>query len=140
MKQAAVYARVSSTQQMEEGSSLESQVATLTQLASEKDYSVASDLIFEDDSIREDLERPELDRLRTVAKREVMRATFTYSNYRLSREPLHFFLLVDEWAKQRIEIFPAQEPMDTSEEGKLIAYVRRYARKLEAIRIRDRAS
>ena len=48
MKRAAIYGRVSTTQQMEEGSSLESQVAILTQLASNKGYEVAHEFIFEE--------------------------------------------------------------------------------------------
>ncbi len=139
MKQAAIYARVSTSQQMEEGSGLESQVATLMRLAAEKGYSVTPEFVFREDWSGEDLERPQLDRLRTVAKQELICAIFVYSNDRLSRDPLHFLLLVDEWEKQGMQIFFAQEPLDTSEEGKLIAYVRGYASKLEAIRIRDRA-
>ena len=138
MKRAAIYARVSTSQQMEDGSSLDSQVATLAQLASEKGYEVTREFIFEEDWSGEDLERPQLDQLRTVANNGLISAIFVYSNDRLSRDPLHFLLLVDEWEKQGIQIFFAQEPLDTSEEGKLIAYVRGYASKLEAIRIRDR--
>ena len=138
MKRAAIYARVSTPQQMEEGSSLESQVAILTRLAFEKGYEVPREFIFEEDWSGEDLERPQLDRLRTVAREGLISAIFVYSNDRLSRDPLHFLLLVDEWDKEGIQIFFAQEPLDTSEEGKLIAYVRGYASKLEAIRIRDR--
>jgi len=139
MKRAAIYARVSTSQQMEEGSSLESQVATLTQLASEKGYTVPSDFIFEEDWSGEDLERPQLDRLRTVAREGLISAIFVYCNDRLSRDPLHFLLLVDEWEKQGTKIFFTEEPLDTSEEGKLIAYVRGYASKLEGVRIRDRS-
>lgn len=138
MKQAAIYARVSTSQQMEEGSSLESQVATLTQLASEKGYTIPSDFLFEEDWSGEDLERPELDRLRTVAREGLVSTIFVYSNDRLSRDPLHFLLLVDEFEKEGVELHFAREPLDTSEEGKLIAYVRGYASKLEAIRIRER--
>jgi len=135
---AAIYARVSTTQQMEEGSSLASQVATLAQLASDKGYQVPREFIFEEDWSGEDLERPQLDRLRTVAREGLVSAIFAYSNDRLSRDPLHFLLLVDEFEKEGVELHFAQEPLDTSEEGKLIAYVRGYASKLEAIRIRDR--
>jgi len=138
MKRVAIYARVSTSQQMEEGSSLESQVVSLTRLASEKGYTVPSDFIFEEHWSGEDLERPQLDRLRTVAREGLVSAIFVYSNDRLSRDPLHFLLLVDEWEKLSIRVFFAREPLDTSEEGKLIAYVRGYASKLEAIRIRDR--
>jgi len=138
MKQAAIYARVSTSQQAKEGSSLESQIAILTQLATEKGYWIPQEFLFEEDWSGEDLERPRLDRLRTVAREGLVSAIFVYSNDRLSRDPLHFLVLVDEWEKQDIEIFFAKEPLDTSEEGKLIAYVRGYASKLEAIRIRDR--
>lgn len=138
MRRAAIYASVSTSQQVEEGSSLESQVAPLSRLASEKGYEVRREFIFEEDWSREDLERPQLDQLRTIAKGGLISGIFVYSNDRLSRDPLHFLLLVDEWEKQGIQIFFAQEPLDTSEEGKLIAYVRGYASKLEAIRIRDR--
>ena len=100
---------------------------------------VPSDFVFEEDWSGEDLERPQLDRLRTVAREGLVSAIFVYSNDRLSRDPLHFLLLVDEWEKQGIQVFFAQEPLDTSEEGKLIAYVRGYASKLEAVRIRDRS-
>lgn len=139
MKRAAIYARVSTSQQAEEGSSLESQIAILTQLASEKGYELSPEFIFEEDWSGEDLERPELDRLRSVAREGLVSAIFVYSNDRLSRDPLHFLLLVDEWTKQGTEILFAKEPLDTSEEGKLIAYVRGYASKLEAVRIRDRS-
>jgi len=138
-KRAAIYARVSTSHQKEEGSSLESQVAALAQLASEAGYGVPREFVFEEDWSGEDLERPQLDRLRTVANGGLISAIFIYSNDRLSRDPLHFLLLVDEWERRDVQLYFAREPLDTSEEGKLIAYVRGYASKLEAVRIRDRS-
>lgn len=136
---AAIYSRVSTRQQAHEGSSLADQVQILTRLATERGYDVPPEFIFREDWSGEDLERPQLDRLRTAAKEGSITAIFAYSNDRLSRDPLHFLLLIDEWEKRGIEVIFSQEPLDTSEEGKLIAYVKGYASKLEAIRIRDRA-
>jgi len=135
MKRAAIYARVSTSQQAKEGSSLESQIVILTQLATEKGYRIPQEFIFEEDWTGEDLERPQLDRLRTAANGGLISAIFIYSNDRLSRDPLHFLVLVDEFEKEGVQLHFAQEPLDSSEEGKLIAYVRGYASKLESTAI-----
>ncbi|MGB2815126.1 MAG: recombinase family protein, partial [Dehalococcoidales bacterium] len=59
---------------------------------------------------------------------------------RLSRDPGHGVILTQELEKHRVALETVTEDVDNSELGKLISYIRGYASKLEAEKIRERTS
>jgi site-specific DNA recombinase len=61
-----------------------------------------------------------------------------YSVDRLSRDPVHLLLLAEEFDKAQIPLIFVTEPMDNSMEGQLLGFIRGWASKLEAAKIRER--
>jgi len=57
---------------------------------------------------------------------------------RLSRDPTHGVILTQELEKHKVTLEAVTEEVDTSEWGKLINYIRGFASKLEAEKIRER--
>jgi site-specific DNA recombinase len=61
-----------------------------------------------------------------------------YSLDRLSRDPTHGVILTQELEKHGVKLEAVTEDVDNSELGKLISYIRGYASKLEAEKIKER--
>ena len=61
-----------------------------------------------------------------------------YTLDRLSRDPIHFIILQEEMEKTGVELVLVTETLDSSDLGKLITYIKGYAAKLEAEKIRER--
>ena len=57
---------------------------------------------------------------------------------RLSRDPTHGVILTQELEKHNVTLEAVTETVDSSELGKLISYIRGFASKLEAEKIRER--
>ena len=84
------------------------------------------------------LERPELDKLRELVRNEQYRRYRCYSLDRLSRDPGHGVIITQELEKHGVKLETVTEDVDNSELGKLISYIRGYASKVEAEKIRER--
>ena len=84
MKSAALYARVSTTQQEKEAT-IESQIATLQEYATQQGYEINPDHQFIDQAVSgARLDRPALDRLRDLASEQHFKVVLCLSpdNYR----------------------------------------------------------
>lgn len=82
MKIAAIYARVSSDQQKDDNT-IASQTAALMAYAQSHGFSVADDLIFEDEGYSgANLERPGLERIRDLAAEGQLHAVLVYPKIR----------------------------------------------------------
>ncbi len=57
---------------------------------------------------------------------------------RLSRDPTHGVILIQEMEKHDVTLEAVTEDIDDSELGKLISYIHGFSSKLEAEKIRDR--
>ena len=57
---------------------------------------------------------------------------------RLSRDPGHGVIITQELEKHGVKLEAVTEDVDNSELGKLISYIRGYASKVEAEKIRER--
>lgn len=134
---AALYARVSTKEQKEEGSSLETQIEACQEFASKKGYSVDG-LVFKEDWTGATLDRPELDSVRNLVREREIEALIVYSVDRLSRKPIHVGLLAEECEKHGVMLEFVTEPLDNSPEGHLILYVKGYAADIERAKIADR--
>jgi len=84
------------------------------------------------------LERPELDRLRELVRNDAIDIIVCYSLDRLSRDPVHGVIITQELEKHNVGLEAVTETVDSTEVGKLITYIRGFASKLEAEKIRER--
>src|SRR5512143_520900 len=99
-KLAAIYARVSSDRQKEEGT-IASQRAALLEYAQAKELMVPPEWIFEDEGYSGTLlARPALERLRDLAAEGQLETVLVYAPDRLSRKYAYQVLLVEEFARR----------------------------------------
>jgi site-specific DNA recombinase len=137
-KTALIYCRVSTKNQETEGTSLESQAEACAKHAESLGYSIAR-ITKEVYSGAELWDRPQLARDRSELKAKQFQALVCYSTDRLSRDPIHLFILAEECARSNCELIFVTEPLDNSNEGQLIQYVRGYASRIEREKIKERS-
>ena len=135
---AAIYCRVSTEDQEREGSSLDSQLGACLKVAVDQGWEVPSQYIVKETWSGLTLDRPDLTQLRNWAKEREINAVVAYSTDRLSRDPVHLLLLVEEFEKAGATLHFVTEPLDNSMEGQLLSFVRGWASKLETVKIRER--
>jgi site-specific DNA recombinase len=133
---AAIYCRVSTRQQAEDGSSLDSQEVACRRLAASQGFSITQ--VFKEDFPGTELARPLLDQVRTGVKSGAYAAVFCYATDRLSRSPVHLALIAEECQKCEVALVFVTEPLDSSPEGQLLTFVRGWAAQLEREKIKDR--
>ena len=136
MKTAAIYCRVSTDNQEAEGTSLQTQLENCLTYCTGKGYDVS--YRFSEAYSGLSLERPELDKLRELVRTEVIDVIVCYSLDRLSRDPVHGVILTQELEKHHVGLKAVTETVDSTEVGKLITYIRGFAAKLEAEKIKER--
>jgi DNA invertase Pin-like site-specific DNA recombinase len=139
---AAVYTRVSTKRQADEPNktSLETQEAGCRTCAGADGYPIDPAHIYVDKHSGEELhERPQLTRLREAAKRREFAALYVHSTDRLSRDPIHLGIVLEEMERAGIAVFFVTEPLDDSPEAALIRYIHGYGSKLENARRRERS-
>jgi len=135
---AAIYCRVSTEDQEREGTSLDSQLEACLKKAHELGYEVPEEFIILETCSGLTLDRPKLPRLRQWVRDKEVDAVIAYTLDRLSRDPVHFIILQEELEKAGVEFILATETIDSSDLGRLITYIKGYAAKLEAEKIRER--
>jgi len=131
----AIYCRVSTEGQEQEGTSLQTQLEACQKYCQSKGYEVAYE--FNEAFSGLSLERPKLAELRELARSESIDSIIVYSLDRLSRDPVHGVILMQELEKHQVTLEAATETVDNSEVGKLVFYIKGYAAKLDAERRRD---
>lgn len=138
MSKVVAYCRVSSEAQEAEGTSLDTQeracLAKAQELVGPGDEVVILREVFSGLT----LERPELTRLREWVKEGQVKAVITYCADRLARDGLYLLLLVEEFEKAGAIVVFVTEPHEDTPEGQLLTYVRGWASKLEALKIKER--
>jgi len=132
---AAIYCRVSTEGQEQEGTSLQTQLEACQKYCQVKGYEVAYQLSEAWSGLS--LERPRLAELREVVRSESIDCVVVYSLDRFSRDPVHGVILMQELEKHGVSLEAATETVDNSEVGKLVFYIKGYAAKLDAERRRD---
>jgi len=132
---AAIYCRVSTEGQEQEGTSLQTQLEACQQYCQLKGYELAYQ--FSEAWSGLTLERPKLAELREVVRSESIDCVAVYSLDRFSRDPVHGVILMQELEKHGVSLEAATETVDNSEVGKLVFYIKGYAAKLDAERRRD---
>jgi len=136
MKTAAIYCSVSTDDQEREGTSLQTQLEACLNYCQDKGYDAA--YRFSEAYSGLTLERPKLNELRELIRNEQIDVVVVYCLDRLSRDPTHGVILTQELEKHHATLEAVTETVDSSELGKLISYIRGFASKLEAEKIRER--
>jgi len=137
---AATYARVSTLRQ--DGvkkTSMETQETGCKRWALEHDWLLDEQFAYRDRHTGEELwERPELTRLREAARARQFGVLVCHSIDRLSRDPIHLGILLDEFARLGIAVEFVTEALDDTPEAALIGFIKGYAAKIENERRRER--
>jgi site-specific DNA recombinase len=136
MRIAAIYCRVSTDNQEAEGTSLQTQLEACVKYCHDKGYDVA--YRFSEAYSGLTLERPKLNGLRELVRAGDIDVIVVYCLDRLSRDPTHGVILTQELEKHNVTLEAVTETVDSSELGKLISYIRGFASKLEAEKMRER--
>lgn len=138
MKTAAIYARVSSDRQKEE-QTIASQRAALLEYAEAQGYTVPSEWVFQDEGYSGSvLVRPSLERLRDLAAEGSIEAILVHSPDRLSRKYAYQVLLMEEFARQGVEVVFIQSPQVTTPEEQLLVQLQGMIAEYERAQIAER--
>ena len=132
---AAIYCRVSTEGQEQDGTSLQTQMEACRKYCQAQRYEVGQELSEAWSGLS--LERPKLTELRELVRSDKIDAVVVYSLDRFSRDPVHGVILMQEIEKHGVTLEAATETVDNSEVGKLVFYIKGYAAKLDAERRRD---
>ena len=136
----AIYVRVSTGAQEEEGSSLETQEAGCRAYAQTHGLVVSEDFIYREVHTGVELwERPQMTRLREAVKRGHVGVIIAFAIDRLARDPTHLGVIVSEVEYHGGDVQFVTEALDNTPEGQLIRFVRGYAAKVEHEKIRERS-
>ena len=133
---AAIYCRVSTEDQEKEGTSLQTQLEACLDYCRQKGYAVSHR--FSETYSGLTLDRPKLSELRDLIRTGDIDVIVIYCLDRLSRDPTHGVILTQELEKFNVTLEAVTETVDSTELGKLISYIRGFASKLEAEKIRER--
>lgn len=120
MKLAAIYARVSSERQKEK-QTISSQTAALLEYAQTEGYRIPEEWVCQDDGYSGSLlVRPGLERLRDLAAEGQIQTVLVYSPDRFSRKYAYQVLLVEEFARNGVDVIFIKSPRATTPEENLL--------------------
>lgn len=137
---AATYARVSTVlQDSGDKSSLDTQEAGAQRWATAHDWLLDDRFAYRDRHTGEELwEQPALTQLREVARARSFGVLVCHSIDRLSRNPIHLGILIDELTRLGIAVEFVTEELDDTPEAALIRFIKGYAGQIENERRRER--
>ncbi len=136
MKAAAIYARVSTSDQVK-GTSLDSQVEACQQYAAANGYSILQ--VVREDASGARLGRPGLDSVRDMAAEGLIQAVIIFDPDRLARNLGHLMLLTEELERRRVELVFVNSSHDTTPEGKMMLQMRGMFAEYERAKIMERS-
>jgi site-specific DNA recombinase len=136
--QVALYARVSTPHQQQEGT-ITSQVRSLRHHIHQQGWSLLPDHEFLDEGISgARLDRPALDRLRDGAQRGEFDAVVVLSPDRLARDYAHQWFLIEELTKLHIQVVFLHNPFGDTPQGKLLTQMQGMIAEYERAQILER--
>jgi len=134
---AAIYCRVSTENQEREGTSLQTQFEACLKYCHDKGYDVSYRFVGSESGLI--LDQPMRNDLRELVRTEAIDVVVIYCLDRLSRDPTHGSILFDELEKHGVKLEGVAEDIENSDLGRLVSYIRGYASKLEAEKIKERS-
>ncbi len=138
MKNAAIYARVSSERQKEEHT-IASQTAALKEWAPTQQCLVSPDCIFEDEGYSgASLQRPGLERLRDLAAEGQLEIILAYAPDRLSRKYAYQVLLIEEFNRLGVDVVFLRSPQTQTPEDHLLLQFQGMIAEYERAQIAER--
>jgi site-specific DNA recombinase len=136
---AAIYARVSTTEQADKGFSLPTQIEACQALATREGYAVPESHIFVDDYTGTSLNRPQLTGLRELVRNRLVSAVIVHDLDRLSRKLAHQLLLSEECEQASVVLHIVTMPAQgKSPETQLLANVRGIIAEYERAKLLER--
>lgn len=135
---AVIYCRVSTDDQEKEGTSLKTQKEACLEYCRNKHYDVVKQ--FSETYSGLTLDRPKLKELRNLVYTNEIDVIVVYCLDRISRDPTHGVILTQEFEKNNVKLEAVTETVESTDLGKLINYIRGFASKLEAEKIRERTA
>ena len=135
---AAIYCRVSTEDQGREGTSLQSQLEACQKIAEERGYEVNDKYVIREVYSGLTLDRPDLAKLRDWFYSGEVNAVAIYSSDRFSRDGYDFLTLIRDCQKASVELICVTEPIEDGQVGELLSYVRGWASRMEAEKIKER--
>src|SRR5260370_12757657 len=139
MRIGGIYARVSSEQQRE-GNTIASQTASLLEFAKSQDLEVPKEWVFEDDGYSgATLERSGLEHVRDLAAEGQIQVVLAYSPDRLSRKYAYQILLIEELARNGVEMLFVKAPQGSSAEDQLLVQFQGMIAEYERAQILERS-
>ena len=134
----AIYARVSSDQQVQHGT-IESQIAAVQDFATQHGVRIDPDLIFADNGISgTTLARPKLDALRDKAAAGEIEQLLILNPDRLARKYAHQLMLIEEFHKLGVEITFVNRQIAASPEDQLLLQIQGVIAEYEREKIVER--
>lgn len=138
-KQVALYARVSSDRQVEEGT-IASQLASLHAYVEAHGDEMDADLIFTDDGFSgATLARPALDALRDRAMMGTIDHIVVLTPDRLARNHAHQLVLIEEFKRLGVDIIFANRPIAQTPEDQLLLQMQGVIAEFEREKIMERS-
>jgi site-specific DNA recombinase len=138
-KQVAIYARVSSKQQAEDGT-IVSQLAALRQRVKQAGFHLSEELTFVDEGYSgANLIRPGLERLRDVVALKGLDRLYVHSPDRLARKYAYQVLLVDEFRRAGVEVVFLNQELSETPEDELLLQVQGIIAEYERAKILERS-
>jgi site-specific DNA recombinase len=120
---AAIYCRVSTEAQEREGTSLDSQLEACLTKAKQLGYEVPKDHVFSEAFSGLTLSRPQLERLRNMARVGAIEAVIVYKPDRLARVGEDILVLAKEFKADGVKLVLVLEQWDDTLNGKLVAFM-----------------
>ena len=137
--QVALYARVSSDRQVEEGT-IASQLASLHAYGEQHDYQVDADCIFIDDGYSgATLVRPGLEALRDRAMMGTLDQILVLAPDRLARNHAHQLILIEEFKRLGVAIVFVNRPIAHTPEDQLLLQMQGVIAEFEREKIMERS-
>jgi site-specific DNA recombinase len=140
-KIAAIYARVSTTDQADKGYSLPTQIDACQRLAQQYGYTVPESHVFVDDYTGTSLNRPQFTMLRDLVQQRLVQAVIVHDMDRLSRKLAHQLLLSEEFEQAGLTLHIVTMPDGAkTPETQLLAHVRGIIAEYERAKILERTA
>ncbi len=136
MTNAVIYCRVSTEDQEKEGTSLKTQLEACENYCRSRGYNVSQTFCETYSGLA--LHRPVLSDLRDVLRAKPVNVIVVYCIDRLSRDPAHGVILMQEFDRLKVRLEAVSETIESSDMGKLVTYIRGFASKIEAEKIKER--